>query len=191
MSDLLQESADEYRQRLNEGLRRIRLQVFLCGETIDRSVRPRRTKRNARLRHDIMQRLEDEDCVVVLGEDKEFYTAARDVLAQQHDIANQELALADHADLTVIFPCSAGSFAEIGMFALLRHVGPRLVIVVDDRDGFREGYIAKGPVLMAEKNNAQVAFISYENIDDVWAFVGAAVDKARIKEWERGIISGR
>ena len=130
MTEVLQASADEYRSNLAQNLRRRRLKVFLCGASVDRNVRPRKSRRNARLRHEIMERLEAGNCEVVLGEDKEFYTAARDVLAAEHDIAKQELALLDHVDLTVVFPCTAGSFAEVGMFALIVSLAPRLVIVV-------------------------------------------------------------
>ena len=191
MRKLPETSAAEFEQTLLRELRQVCLTVFLCGASISRDERPRWNQRNARVRHEIMERLEDEGCKVVLGEDKAFYTAARAVLAENHNLVNQELALTKHAHLTVIFPCSAGSFAEVGMFALLPHVGSRLVIVVDDRDGFEEGYIAKGPVLMAEKNDAQVAFIPYDNIDEVWRFVSKAVDRAREREWRSEIFVQR
>ncbi len=161
------------------------LKVFLCGARITRGEcayeRP-----EARLRYEIMGRLERSGCTVMLGEDTGLYKAAQKALRARISHADHEFFLASgFAELTIVFPCSAGSFAELGMFAVSERIAQRLLVIIDDRAEYKEGYIAKGPARMAQNNQAVVEFAAYEDIEGIWALIAGALDNARLKKLKR------
>jgi len=185
-------SAPEFNARLRSARKRLDLKVFLCGAAIERHNPPPPESREAALRYRIMQLLVESGCEVILGEDAEFYHAARDVLKAKVTYAHHELLLAArHADVTVVFPCSAGSFAELGMFAAAAEITRKLIVVIDDKDEYREGYIANGPALMAEYEGTAVEFLPYENVDAVWRFLLPRLDAVAMRRIKDEIFTGR
>jgi hypothetical protein len=171
-------SAPAFFEKLSDARRKVDVKIFLCGASIQRGQPPPAERREAALRYEVMERLEGQGCPVILGEDDAFYRAARAVLKEHATYAHHELFLAaDHADLTVVFPCSAGSFAELGMFAAARGVTRKLLIFIDDQAEYRNGYIANGPALMAEYEGTFVEFVSYDDIERVWTVLQRHVNR--------------
>jgi len=170
-------------EQLEAARRGVDLKVFLCGASIQRGQRPPVECRDAALRYHVMERLEAEGYAVILGEDDEFYRAARAAFKGQTTYAHHELLLAaKHVDLTILFPCSAGSFAELGMFAAASGVTRKLLIIIDDRAEYRHGYIANGPALMAEYGGTVVEFVSYDDIERVWDVLHEHLNRITIRK---------
>jgi hypothetical protein len=71
-------------------------------------------------------------------------------------------------DLVIIFPCSPGSFAELGMFCLVEDVAEKMRIIVDREFRTSKGYVMLGPVRAAALNNAKVVYVDYKRRDEVW-----------------------
>jgi hypothetical protein len=176
----------EYRRALEDRLKTVRLCVFLCGAGIARGHPPEPDEREAHLRYSVLQRLAEAECDVVLGEDGDLYRATREVLRGRLSYADHEFLFSTiAAELTVIFPCSAGSFAELGMFAVSDEIARNMVVIIDDSTEYREGYIAKGPALSAEGRKAVVKFMSYDDVEGIWEFIRGVVESEKTKKLMR------
>jgi len=66
-------------------------------------------------------------------------------------------------DLVVIFPCSPGSFAELGMFSREESIATKMAIFLDVGYGDSKGYIVEGPVAAARLRQSKVYVFDYSD----------------------------
>jgi hypothetical protein len=172
MGSFLDPLSKEINIATRRSLDRFPVRVFLCGSAIKASRPSGSRKRPRDIRAFIKSKLKSEmkKCVVRLGEHKENIRAFAEATGPRaSNLADHEFALVrNHMDLVIIFPCSPGSFAELGMFCLTKRVAEKMRIIIDMDYRKSKGYVMLGPVKAAEQNNAKIVFVSYRKRSDVW-----------------------
>jgi len=111
---------------------------------------------------------EVKNCRVKLGEHRsliERYRIAAGNVA--FNLADHEFTMARTIDLIVIFPCSPGSFAELGMFSREESIAAKMAIFLDARFGDSKGYILEGPVAAAKLRQSKVYVQDYSDRDAI------------------------
>ena len=164
--------ADDFYQFAKGDYDDIKVKVFLCGEALDES-RTIEEQATSNLRAYLKVKLEEQvrGCVVTLAEHKNLIDAYVRATVEPGDteypnLTDYELVLAHWADLIVILPSSAGSIAELGMFAVLPKYTSKLLILFDQRYGFRS-YLWNGPIKAATPRGSRVVVTEYKNADQV------------------------
>lgn len=80
------------------------------------------------------------------------------------DLLSFEEFLAEVSDLIILFVESPGSFCELGAFAYADKLfNDKMIIVMDQRYRDCKSFIASGPVLKAQKENAKVIYADIEH----------------------------
>jgi len=170
-----------YKDEIEGGLDRIRIRIFLCGSGLGRLTRGARAKD---IRSFLSKKLRSEmkGCDVRVGEHKGPIRAFKDAVGQAAaNLADHELSFAsrESTDLVIIFPCSPGSFAELGMFAITRRVAQKMNIFVSRLRRRSRGFVTRGPVRAALSRNAKVHFVDYRSRLDIWKRVRQLVLAAK------------
>lgn len=122
--------------------------VFLCGGAIDPALNPPRTLRDAFYR---IVSATAPSYEIVLAEDADPLTTE----AGYSDLFRFESDIAQLVGLILLFAESAGSLAELGAFAALDTVSPRLLAVLDDFYYDQVSFIRNGPVLYLENEHGE------------------------------------
>ena len=164
---------NEFYQDLTTALDDISLTVFLCGKGLTTKPSSRRDIRTYLQR---MLEAEVKSCRVKLGEHKvliQTYTTAVGKTAT--NLADHELALAHKIDLLVIFPSSAGSIAELGMFCLEDTIAQKMAIFLNRRFRRSRSFVVNGPVAAAKRRNSKVFYVDYSDRDKIWREVKSLV----------------
>jgi hypothetical protein len=164
---------NEFYQDLTAALDDISLSVFLCGKGL--TTKPS-TRRDIRTYLQTMLEAEIKSCRVKLGEHKiliRTYTTAVGKTAT--NLADLELALASKIDLLVIFPSSAGSIAELGMFCLEDRIAQKMAIFLNRRFRGSSSFVVNGPVAAAKRRNSKVYYVDYSDRNKIWKEVKSLV----------------
>jgi hypothetical protein len=127
---------------------------------------------------------------IVLAEDVFTYfehTSYPDLLSFERD-------LAELSALTVVFPESAGSIAELGSFAILEGVSRRLLVVMHEKHSEKETFIWQGPIKylreIAKKGKKDPILIYRWNDGDDGAYDGQSFpDAEALVEELEGILT--
>ena len=94
--------------------------------------------------------------------------------------------MATIADSVVIIPSSAGSLAELGLFALDDDVAPKMIVLFDRQYRRVKGsFVMEGPKLALDKRGADIEFVDYANFDRVWALVEKQLQIRRVIKMDR------
>ena len=91
------------------------------------------------------------------------------------NLADHELALAHKIDLLVIFPSSAGSIAELGMFCLEDTIAQKMAIFLSRRFRRSRSFVVNGPVAAAKRRNSKIFYVDYSDRDKIWKEVRSLV----------------
>ena len=164
---------NEFYQDLTTALDDISLSVFLCGKGL--TTKPS-SRRDIRTYLQTMLEAEIKSCRVKLGEHKVLirtYTTAVGKTAT--NLADHELALAHKIDLLVIFPSSAGSIAELGMFCLEDKIAQKMAIFLNRRFRKSRSFVVNGPVAAARRRNSKVFYVDYSDRNKIWKEVKTLV----------------
>ena len=164
---------NEFYQDLTTALDDISLSVFLCGKGL--TTKPS-SRRDIRTYLQTMLEAEIKSCRVKLGEHKVLirtYTTAVGKTAT--NLADHELALAHKIDLLVIFPSSAGSIAELGMFCLEDKIAQKMAIFLNRRFRKSRSFVVNGPVAAARRRNSKVFYVDYSDRNRIWKQVKTLV----------------
>jgi hypothetical protein len=183
----------EYLAKTLESLDRIRVDIFLCGSAINKRNALKRRRGHRDIRLFLKRRLEKrlKQCHVRLGEHKALIHAYSEAVGPRaSNLADHEFALAkEKMDLVVIFPCSPGSFAELGMFCLAQGIPTKMRIFVDKQYRNSRGYVMQGPVKAAAQNNAGVFFVDYLDREKIWEHVHHIVLEVKARKRKRSLLS--
>jgi hypothetical protein len=173
---------DQFEQRFAEGFYQFvkgdlddeEVKVFLCGEGLDES-RKIEDQTDSNIRAFLKVKIEEQvkGCKVTLAEHKKLIEAYSRAIGeiggpQYENLTDYELQLAHWADLVVILPNSAGSIAELGMFAVAKQIAPKLLIFFDQTYGLKS-YIWNGPIraACAPTRRSQVVVTEYKNVGQI------------------------
>jgi hypothetical protein len=160
---------EEFTRDLTAGLDRIPLSVFLCGKGI--AAKPS-SRRDIRTYLQTMLESEIKSCRVRLGEHKLLIGVYRKAVGPSAtNLADHEFELANRIDLLVIFPSSAGSIAELGMFCLEDAIAQKMVIFLSRRYRRSRSFVVNGPVAAAKRRNSKVFFVNYSDRKQIWKAV--------------------
>jgi hypothetical protein len=184
------EFADEFRGVATTAFDKVTVNVFLCGKGL-----PSRAPRGSRtrdLRSFLRSKLEGElkNCRVKLGEHQELMHVYREVAGNAaFNLADHEFILAKTTDLLVIFPCSQGSFAELGMFSREDSIAAKMVVFLDARFRGSKGYIVDGPVAAAALRQSRVFTLDYSDRAAIWEAVRDLVLIRRSLKGQRKLLT--
>jgi hypothetical protein len=166
------------------------VRVFLCGKGIDQ------TKTLLELAHAkadkrayLWERLEKEHpgCTVLLGE-HDHLIAAYGRIFQKSDtkdpksvnLARFEATLSRHVHLIVLFPESAGSLAELGLFACPGGVAEKLFVIVEKwretEPTYHNGYLARGPMASVKSAKGRIKYLDYDDLEAIYNAISEVVE---------------
>lgn len=188
--------ADRFEQRLAEDFCQFvkgdfddeEVKVFICGQGLDAARKIEdQTDLNVRAFLKVNLEAQVKGCVVTLAEHQKLIEAysraigAADNTQQYPNLTDYELQLAHWADLIVILPSSAGSIAELGMFAVSNTITPKLLIFFDQSFGI-QSYIWNGPIRAASARKSRIVVTEYKHVDQILETVACRVrDEKSIK----------
>ena len=120
----------------------------------------------------------------VFTEHSEIEKAARKHTSTASNLTRWEILVAKRSQVIIIIPDSPGSFAELGAFAQLRDICPRMLILFDKQYKKDGSYIQRGPKKAAEERRAVIWFVDYSEIDKIWKKVSNFImmEKGRMAE---------
>lgn len=181
-----------YRETV-QSLDKIPVNIFLCGPGIKKKRMTRGGTSRMDIRTFIKSKLQTEmrRCDVKMGEHQGSIRAFGEAVGQRAaNLADHEFALVTRKglDLLLIFPCSPGSFAELGMFCLVADVAEKMAIFVRPRYRRSKGYVLQGPVKAAEQNNARVFFYRHRN--KIWEEIRDIVLGVKARKRKRKLLRG-
>jgi hypothetical protein len=129
--------------------------VFLCGGAIDEKLSAPAVLRDAFLR---IARVSAPKYEIVLAEEAKPLTSE----AGYNNLLTFEADIAQVVGLILLFVESAGSLAELGAFAALPTVSPRLLAVVDEFHYNQSSFVRHGPLQYLEVTQGEEAIISLD-----------------------------
>jgi hypothetical protein len=138
--------------------------VFLCGGAIDPTLTSPVVLRDAFLR---VAKTAAVNYEIVLAEDAKPLVAD----AGYDNLLRFESDIAQVVGLILLFVESAGSLAELGAFAALDTVSPRLLAVLDEYHYNQSSFVKQGPIRYLEIKEGEESIIALDRAD-----VGIAPD---------------
>jgi hypothetical protein len=163
----------EFAQSLATAFDGIPLSVFLCGKGL--ADKPS-SRRDIRTYLQTMLESEIQSCRVKMGEHKVLIKTYGKVAGETAlNLADHELALATKIDLLIIFPSSAGSLAELGMFCLEESIAQKMVIFLNSKYRNSTSFVVNGPVAAAQRRNSRVFYVDYSDRAKIWKEVKKSV----------------
>jgi hypothetical protein len=175
---------------LEEARDQVEVRVFLCGKGINPKVPlAKLAARKADKRAYLWSRLEKEvsGCKVLLGEHDHLVAAYGQIFHKSSgkprkiNLASFEATLARHVHLIVVFPESAGSFAELGLFASPGGLPHKLFVIVEKHrekeKSFLNSFLARGPIASVATERGSVRYFDYKDIDGMFQAIKKTVDK--------------
>jgi hypothetical protein len=179
----------DYEAETRRDLARVMVSMFLCGPGKTEARRGAKRKAREDIRSFLRKRIYEEfvQCEVKLGEHEGLIRAfSRAAGKTAANLADHELSLAatKRMDLVVIFPCSPGSFAELGMFCMAKKIAPKMVVFFDRQYKNRKSYVRHGPIEAARLRKARIFYVDYADRNRIWTRVRDIVQQQ--KEIKRG-----
>ena len=165
----------EYARETRLSIDRIRINIFMCGAGVASKSKRKSSHHRRDLRLFMRDRLRSEisRCDVKLGEHRRLIRAFRAAVGKSANLADHEVNLAKRKkmDLIVVFPCSPGSFAELGMFSVADRIASKMVVFVDKAHRSSNSYLIEGPIKAAKLRTAKVQYVDYRNPAGIWSIL--------------------
>lgn len=188
LNELLQEIQDSVYAKI--GKRKIRVLVF--GPDLENG-----EKASAKLRKYIISKCKKYDYTVVLSEHEEIRQIYEKIFGSANDLCNMEYHLAmeklkgtqeDIIDGIVIIPDSAGSFIELGMFAIEDSLHEKILVLFNQNfePKMSDNFIGLGAKTAYDNGNARTKILNYENKESAWNEVAGFLNFRRGKKfWQK------
>jgi hypothetical protein len=159
------------------------IDVLILGPTIERNNR----RRSAKLRRVLLERCSTIGgrVIGVIAEHRELIKVARKELRGGYNLCSYEKLLAKQCDLVILLPDSAGSFAELGLFALDDSVCQKSLILFSRNHKNSRSFIMEGPQRAYRMRGATIKYVDYSAVNKVLLSVRAAIDQARMVKADR------
>jgi hypothetical protein len=129
--------------------------VFLCGGAIDRSLAKPEMLRDAFLR---IAPVSAPTYEIMLAEDAKPLTAE----ARYDNLLSFESDIAQVVGQILLFVESPGSLAELGAFAALKTISPRLLVVVDEFHYNQTSFVKQGPLRYLEIEEGEESIVALD-----------------------------
>jgi len=178
--------AGEFFRELQRGQDRVGVMVFLCGTGI--TPRPKSGSRRGRV--DLRLFMEEKlnsipQCKVHLGEHRDMSAAHKAAVGRSSNLATYEMDLAGRrrTDLIVIFPCSPGSFAELGMFTLRPKIARKMVVFVDKNRYSERSFLGAGVLKEAKRKAARIHFVDYRDRPVIWNAINEEIKEKKADKY--------
>lgn len=171
------------------GLQRV---TFLAGPYIETAKAPRKSHKNraALLRYKLFHYLDNEGWIVTLGEYEKLIDAAEPLFGDDNNAAVAEIshAKSKETDAIIMLPSSPGSFLELGAFAHVQEICPKMLVIVDKQYEKDTNYMNSGPVKEAANNGAKVIFLDYQDHEKCLSAVTDFTTKRARRKAARGVM---
>lgn len=196
LPDLDIKLALEFEKTLETALDSVPLTIFICGKALPKTASPKSKKakkgngRDLRLYLQLMLEKEFKSCRVRLGEHKQWMRIYGRVAGSiAFNLADHEIALARTIDLVVIFPCSPGSFAELGMFSVEERIAEKMVVFVDSKFRKSKSYIIDGPIAAARRRKSAIYTIKYSDREQIFKRIRDLILRIRANKGKAKLLS--
>lgn len=183
--------AEEFERTLETALDSVPLSVFLCGKALKaRNAREKSGRKDLRLYLQVRLENEFKSCRVRLGEHRRWMQIYGKVVRRvAFNLADYEIALASKIDLLVIFPCSPGSFAELGMFSVEDQIAEKMVIFLDSKFRKSRSYVVNGSIAAAKRRKSTVFVMKYSERQKIWGKIRDLVLKIRANKGKAKLLT--
>lgn len=170
------------------------LTVFLAGPYIETTgIKPGdgEEHRPHRLRFNLFHQMSDSGFVVTMGEFGGLVSAVEPALKKRTDAAVSEIVHArKYTDGIVMLPSSAGSFLELGAFALYKDLCEKMIIIIDKKfESDEPNYLNQGTIPGAKKYGATVHYIDYQDTTACWTTINEFLDEQRSRVIEERLLA--
>lgn len=178
-----QADVQKFQLFVSDRAQQIFVNVFLCGAAFNSKL-----PLSKLIATDIRAYLNDrivasnKNCRVFFGEHsdliKQYSTAVGKITGvadKKTNLALFEMQLAHFVDLIVIFPSTAGSFSELGMFVTKDTLGKKLLLIQEPKHRTAKSFVARGPVDLAAKRSGTILYLSYSEKETVFKAVQAKI----------------
>lgn len=175
---------DGFQANLDEDFNKTQFSIMVLGPNTDK------TTPAAQLRKFIIEKCESHG-VTIKGEHKKLIGAYTRILGAGSHLCGYELYLAKKGvDAVIIIPASAGSWVELGMFALVEDVCQRTLVLFSDKysDETIPTFIHLGPKLAYKKQGASVQYVDYTEKDLAWTTVAEFVQISKANKFHKTIL---
>lgn len=149
----------------------VRLKIFVAGPEISKdwtkkeiSKKSPPTRLRLKIKDLIEMRLMHE---AVLGEHRGIFEMAEENLRSRANIAISEVQSLQDAHAVVMIPSSPGSFCELGAWSRDPKICRKMIILGDKSFESDTSYVRVGVMKLATDRGAQLAWVNYNNWDDV------------------------
>jgi hypothetical protein len=179
LSDDYEKFYDDFQTALNEDLSKTHLSIMILGPNTEQ------TTPAAQLRKFIIEKCKSQ-AVTIKGEHKKLIGTYTKTLGAGSHLCGYELYLAKtKVDAVIIIPASAGSLVELGMFALVKEVCQRTLVLFSDvySDETIPTFIHLGPKLAYKLQGATVEFVNYPQKDLIWETVAKFVEISKANKF--------
>lgn len=165
---------DEYTEALMSQSEKTKIRVLLLGPDT-------KSKSSAAQLRRFIQAKCTGDRISVLGERKDLIKAFYKVIGKHANLCIYEQYLVRKLEAMIIIPASAGSLAELGMFALEDEIHPKTLILFDKRhvNENKKTFITLGPNISYSTSKATVEPVDYSDLNSVWEIVDDFLDKIK------------
>ena len=184
LDELREPLGDTFEPFLDEYLKALTVKIMIMGPKMV-SKEP-----SANLRRELVERCSVEGLSVV-AERGELLQIGKKKLKAGLELTVYELAVARWSDLVVLIADSAGSLAELGYFATLKKICPRMLIFLNGEyeSTKDESYLWQGPGKAAKNYHADVSYVNYSDIDGIWDRVKERIENERVDKLRKSLES--
>lgn len=167
----------------------IKIRILVFGPDLSKS------EPGSELRNFIIANCKSDSYVVVLSEYDEIQELYSKILGPIHDLCKMEYHLAtgkdknhghDFIDGIIILPDSAGSFIELGMFAIAEKIHNKILILFNNQyeATISDSFVGKGAKLAFDNGHARTKIIDYNDSTKAWEEVSKFLELIRsTKRW--------
>ncbi len=183
-SEHIKNVVEGFNNRFNQRIQSTILTVLVLGPN-GNTAPTSDSYKGAQLREHIYQNCDSAGVgVSVKGELKELVNVAKATMGPRFDLCTYEMYFAkDHCDAIVIVPASAGSFAELGLFALNDSVRSKTMVLFDRQYRYpRNTFLNLGTGKAYQNNQGVVKYVDYDDPDKVWSMVNDFLNNIRSKK---------
>ena len=142
--------------------------VFICGKKPGR--RKNKTVRNA-----VIDELSKKKCVIGSGYQTHsvlnVVSEALYIPEFSDDIFSFEKMLADISQKIIVVAESAGSFCELGAFAMDNNCMNKTIVINEDKKEYKDSFVTNGPIKMLENRDERNVILYNDRIENNSEFV--------------------
>ena len=169
---------------IEEDIAAVSVDVLIMGPNIE----GKRLNGAAKVRKLILEKCKEFGARVlpVAAEHKKLIGVARKALGKGYNLCSYEMKLAKNCDLIVLIPGSAGSFVELGLFALEDEACSKSVIFFDRSHKTKSpSFIREGPRKSYKMRGALIHDVDYNETGKILSRLKSIIEQRKVVKAER------